>query len=84
MLDVWCIDLGHGRLFLLGGERWRRQVGVYLVEDEDLDFGLGLLLLPETVDLREALRDRRQQVAALLFDALPLRLGERRKQFSVR
>ena len=61
-------------LLLLGGEWRRRQASVHLVENEHLDIRLGLLLLPETVELGEMRLYRRQQVAARLFDALPLSL----------
>ena len=47
------IDLGGDRLLLLAGEWRRRQAGVYLVENEHFHIRLGLLLLPETVELGE-------------------------------
>ena len=58
------INAGRDRLLLLGNERRRRQVGVYLVENEHLDIRLGLLLLPETVELGETCLYGRQQVTA--------------------
>ncbi len=38
-------------LSLPHSKRWSRYVGVDLVEDEDLDIGLGLLLIPEAIEL---------------------------------
>ena len=71
LLPDMGVDLGRHRLLLFGRERRRRQAGVDLVEDEDLDLRLGLFLLPEAIELLQARRDRSEQVPACLLDPLP-------------
>lgn len=49
-----AVDLSRDMRFLFDAERWAGQVGVDLVQHEDLDFGLGLFFLPEAVQLGQA------------------------------
>jgi hypothetical protein len=57
---------------LLDSERWRRQSLVNLVENEHLDVGLGLLLLPEALEFGEAGFDGGQQFPTRLLDLFPV------------
>src|SRR5262245_34299324 len=61
------IDIRSDELLFFRRKRWRRQVGEYLIEDEDLDIGLRLLLFPEAIKLRQSGLDRGQQLTAGLL-----------------
>ena len=70
------IGLDCHRLLLLERKRRSRQVGVYLVVDEDLDLRPGLFLLPEAIEFLQARPDQSEQIAARLLDPLPRGLAE--------
>ena len=70
------IGLGCHRLLLLGHQWRNRQVGVCLVEDEDLDLRLGLFLLSAAIEFLQARPDRSERIAARLLDPLPRGLAE--------
>ncbi len=70
------IHLARGLFLLLLREGRCRQRLEKLIEDEHLDLGLSLLLLPEAVQSGDQVLKRRQQLLARLFDPLALGLAE--------
>ena len=73
------IHFARGLFLLLLREGRCRQRLEKPVEDEHLDLGLGLLLLPEAVQFGNQVLKRRQQLLARLLDPLARRLAEAAK-----
>jgi hypothetical protein len=70
-VDAFC-DL----LLFLHRERRRRKTGENFVENEDLNFSLGLLFFPESIELIQSYLNRSEQVPAGLLHPFTGRLVE--------
>jgi len=53
-----CIDAVRYQLFFLGRTGWRRQFDKNLVQNERLDFTLGLLFLSKPIEFGQPVLDR--------------------------